>query len=79
MFNFDKIIDRHNTNSLKWDILPHELPMWVADMDFEVCPEIVNALQKRLDNHIYGYNIVPDTWYDAYINWWNKYHGFKTS
>lgn len=36
MYSFDKIIDRKNTNSLKWDVLDGELPMWVADMDFEV-------------------------------------------
>ncbi len=77
MYNFDKVINRKNTYSLKWDILDNELPMWVADMDFEVCPEIVDALQKRLDNHIYGYNIIPDEWYEAYINWWGTYHNFK--
>ena len=40
MYNFDKIIDRRNTNSLKWDVAENELPMWVADMDFETAPEI---------------------------------------
>lgn len=77
MYNFDRIVDRRNTYSLKWDVLENELPMWVADMDFEVCPEIVSALQKRLDNHIYGYNIIPNEWYNAYISWWEKYHNFK--
>lgn len=76
MYNFDKIIDRRNTNSLKWDIKPQELPMWVADMDFEVLPEIKEALQKRLDNGIYGYNIIPDEFYDGYINWWKNEHDF---
>ena len=40
MYDFDKIIDRRNTNSLKWDVAENELPMWVADMDFETAPEI---------------------------------------
>ncbi len=77
MYNFDKIVDRRNTNSIKWDTNQNALPMWIADMDFEVCPDIVEALQKRLDNHIYGYSYIPDEWYDAYINWWNEYHHFK--
>ncbi len=41
MYNFDRIINRSGTNSLKWDIKKEELPMWVADMDFEVSDEIV--------------------------------------
>ena len=40
MYDFDKIIDRRNTNSLKWEVGENELPMWVADMDFETAPEI---------------------------------------
>lgn len=47
--DFDKLTDRFNQNSLKWDVQKNELPMWVADMDFEVAPEIVNALRERLD------------------------------
>lgn len=77
MYDFDKLTNRFNTNSLKWDILPNELPMWVADMDFEVCPEIVSAINDRLSHQTYGYNIIPDAWYNAYINWWNKRHHFK--
>ena len=41
MYDFDKIIDRRNTNSLKWDVAENELPMWVADMDFETAPVAV--------------------------------------
>ncbi|WP_348622409.1 hypothetical protein [Paenibacillus polymyxa] len=53
------------TNSYKWDVGPGELPMWVADMDFETSPAIVDALQKRLNHRIYGYTSIPDTYYDA--------------
>lgn len=77
MYDFDKIINRRKTNSLKWDIKENELPMWVADMDFEVCTEIVHSLEERLQNHIYGYNIIPDEWYFAYINWWKNRHNFE--
>ncbi len=39
-YDFDKPVDRRNTHSLKWDVKGHELPMWVADMDFQTAPEI---------------------------------------
>ena len=77
-YNFDKVVNRRNTASLKWDILKeNELPMWVADMDFEAAPEIVEALQLRLNGRVYGYNIIPDEWYSAYINWWKERHNFE--
>lgn len=79
MYDFNKKIDRRGTNSLKWDIKENELPMWVADMDFEVCPEIVRSLEERVQNHIYGYNIIPNEWYFAYIDWWKKRHNFEIS
>lgn len=77
MSRFDTIIDRRNTQSYKWDVQENELAMWVADMDFETAPEIIEALKKRVDHGIFGYSIVPDEWYDAYINWWDKRHHFK--
>ena len=77
MYNFDRIINRSGTNSLKWDIKKEELPMWVADMDFEVSDEIVKALEERVKNHIYGYNIVPDEWYESYIAWWKNRHQYE--
>ena len=48
MYDFDKIIDRRNTNSLKWDVAENELPMWVADMDFETAPAIIDALIEKV-------------------------------
>ena len=42
-YDFDKVVNRRNTNSLKWDISEGELPMWVADMDFEAAPAIRSA------------------------------------
>ena len=44
--DFDKLTDRRGSNSLKWDITERELPMWVADMDFETAPEITEALKN---------------------------------
>ncbi len=75
-YNFDKITDRTGIDSLKWDVKKNELPMWVADMDFEVCPEIINALKNRLNKPTLGYNIISDDWYKAYINWWKVNHNF---
>lgn len=77
IYDFDKVIDRRNTNSLKWDVKENELPMWVADMDFPCAPEIREALQKRLDRGIFGYDNIPDEWYSAYINWWKNRHGLE--
>ena len=50
-YHFDEIIDRRNTNSLKWDVEEKELPMWVADMDFQTAPEIREAIEKRTANN----------------------------
>lgn len=75
-YDFDKITDRRGTGSFKWDVAEGELPMWVADMDFEAAPEILEALKKRLDHGIFGYSVIPDEWYDAYIHWWQSRHDY---
>ncbi|MCC8168474.1 MAG: pyridoxal phosphate-dependent aminotransferase [Clostridiales bacterium] len=76
-YDFDRIIDRRGTNSLKWNVADNELPMWVADMDFATAPEIRIALQERLDHGIFGYSDVPDAWYEAYMGWWRERYNFK--
>ena len=73
-YDFDTVIDRHNTDSMKWNVAENELPMWVADMDFKVAPEIRQQLQKRLEHGIFGYSTPSDRWYDAYISWWKSRH-----
>lgn len=73
-YNFDDIAKRRNTHSMKWDVLDNELPMWVADMDFKVLPEIKEALINRVNIEAYGYNDVPNEYFDAYIHWWSTYH-----
>ena len=75
-FDFDKVIDRRGTGSLKWDVPENELPMWVADMDFQTAPCIREALAARVEHGIFGYSIIPDEWADAYVNWWGNRHGF---
>lgn len=76
-YNFDKVIDRRSSWAEKWDIKDGELPMWVADMDFETAPEVKEALMQRLEVGAYGYTYVPDEWYDAYISWWGRRHHLK--
>ncbi|MCR4589376.1 MAG: pyridoxal phosphate-dependent aminotransferase [Lachnospiraceae bacterium] len=76
-YDFDTVINRRGTDSLKWDVAENELPMWVADMDFKAAPEILDGIRERLDHGIMGYPVIPDEWYDAYINWWDRRHGFR--
>lgn len=75
-YDFDKLTERRNTGSLKWEIGETELPMWVADMDFETAPEIKEAVRKRAEHGIFGYSVVTEQWYKAYISWWKKRHNF---
>ena len=77
IYDFDKITDRRGTNSLKWEVSEGELPMWVADMDFPTAPEITEAVQKRAAHGIFGYTVLPDEWYDAYLGWWERRHQFR--
>ena len=58
-YHFDKVVNRRNLNSYKWDVGEDELPMWVADMDFDTAPEIKCAIQTRLNQGALGYNTVP--------------------
>ena len=74
-YDFDTVIDRSGTGSLKWDIPEGELPMWVADMDFRTAPEIVQAIRERAEHGVFGYSVIPDEWYQAYIDWWRERHG----
>ena len=76
-YNFDKMTNRRGIASLKWDVAENELPMWVADMDFETAPEIIEAMRARLDNGTFGYSIIPLEWYEAYQGWWERRHNFR--
>ena len=77
-YDFDKVVERRNTNCAKWDMAKeNELPMWVADMDFEAAPPIIEALKNKVEQKVFGYNILPDAWYNAYISWWQRRHGVK--
>ena len=76
-FDFNYLINRKNTGSLKWEVEDDVIPMWVADMEFETAPCIIEALQKRVEHGVFGYNIVPIEWNQAIVSWWKNRHGFE--
>lgn len=78
-FNFDEIINRHDTNSYKWDSLDMEnvIPLWVADMDFKTAPCIIESLKKRVEHGIFGYTRVPDSYYNATVEWFSRRHHWE--
>ena len=75
-YDFDEIVNRRGTNSVKWDEAKEEgvIPMWVADMDFKAAPCILDALKKRVDHGVFGYTIVPDSYYKRIISWFERRH-----
>ena len=77
MHSFDEIINRRNSESVKWDLYPGTLPMWVADMDFRTAPPVLEALQKRLDHGVFGYELVPEDYYTAIAEWFAHRHHWK--
>ena len=78
-FDFDTVINRRGTNSYKWDIVKEEdvIPLWVADMDFKAAPAILEALKKRVEHGVFGYTLVPDSYYEAIINWFAHRHNWQ--
>ena len=77
-YDFDAVISRLNTESVKWDrYAPDVLPLWVADMDFQASPAILAALQRRLDHGVFGYELVPQDYFDAIASWFSRRHGWE--
>lgn len=74
MYDFTSIIPRRNTDSVKWDVKPNELPMWVADMDFKVAPEILNAMTQKVKFGIFGYEEPHDDYFNAVADWYKREH-----
>ena len=74
-YNFNEIIDRRGTDSVKWDSADdNTLPMWVADMDFKTAPEIRVAISKKIEQGIFGYSLLPDDFFDTIVDWWKNIH-----
>lgn len=84
-YDFDELVDRRGTNCVKWDeegpcqtddrcSSKEMIPLWVADMDFKVAPAIQEAVRKRAEHGVFGYNIVPESYYEAVIAWFRRRH-----
>ncbi|MGE5381957.1 MAG: MalY/PatB family protein [Omnitrophica WOR_2 bacterium] len=79
-YNFDEIIDRSNTASVKYDLrqmffgTEDIIPMWVADMDFKTPPFIIDAIKNRLEHPVLGYSIRTPEYHDAIREWVKRRH-----
>lgn len=73
---FDEVIDRRNSDSMKWKVGKDELPMWVADMDFRCCDAIIQALSDRVQYGIFGYSDMNEEWESSICDWWKKRHAW---
>ena len=78
-YKFDTCPERTGFGSLKWDKYKGRdvLPLWVADMDFVTAPEILEALQQRLDHGVFGYTIPHEAPIEAVINYLDRQHGYS--
>lgn len=82
-YDFDCVIDRQGTCATKYDGLDqmfgrHDVtPLWIADLDFAVCPDITAALRRRLDHPVLGYSAAPDSYWQSIIDWQRDRHGFE--
>lgn len=81
--NFDKIIDRKNTNAIKIDLATHRgkpsdvLPLWVADMDFKAPTCVQNAIKAKAKHGIFGYSVPNQDYYNAVKKWMKFQHNFE--
>ncbi|MGC9151529.1 MAG: MalY/PatB family protein [Microbacter sp.] len=82
-YQFDEIIDRHNTNSVKYDLsqplfgTKEITPMWVADLDFRTPDFIVEAIKKRCEHPIFGYTLMPDSLTESFCQWTKRRHHWE--
>ena len=84
-YDFDTPVERCGTHCMKYDCLAQTFgtdrlfPMWIADMDFCVCPDIADALAHRLAHRVYGYSSPSDSYWQSIINWLQRRHGLTVS
>jgi len=82
-YEFDKVLDRRGTASLKCDFCELEygledvIPMWVADMDLPVPAPVVEAVRKRAEHPAYGYTRFPESFWQAIVGWLKARHGWE--
>lgn len=77
--DFDRIIDRRNSDSLKWSDYGgnHVIPMWVADMDFAAPECVIRALRERVDQGVFGYPRVTDEVTRSVVNWAESHYQWR--
>jgi cysteine-S-conjugate beta-lyase len=81
-YDFDHVIERRGTGSLKWDTVERStgvadaLPLWVADMDFKAPDAVLDALRARVEHGIFGYTVKTGSCYRAIIGWMQRRHGW---
>ncbi len=73
-YDFETLNKKRAGNSAKWDVGANELPMTIADMDFPVAPEIVQALQDKVAMGLFGYEEVPNEYFKAIADWYENEH-----
>lgn len=84
-YNFDTVIDRRDTGAIKIDGLKERFgrddlnSMWIADMDFAICPEITQALNKRLAHPVYGYSNASEGYWQSIIDWLDRRHNLSVT
>ncbi len=82
-YNFNKAVDRTGTDCIKWDFLEAFFgkkdlhAMWVADMDFETPPEILNSIKQRASHSVFGYTAKPEEFYSAVIGWFKTRYNWE--
>jgi cystathionine beta-lyase len=79
-YDFDEVIDRRHTSSMKWDTNKDEgiLPLWVADMDFRSPRPVIDAVKEIAERGIYGYTFAPESYHEAVAEWLLKRHAMET-
>lgn len=83
IYDFDRVVDRHDTCATKFEEMDlkfgrHDLlPLWIADMDFEACPSIIEALRRRLNHTVLGYTTPPDAFWESITGWLRRRHGWE--
>ena len=82
-YNFDRDIRRIGSHTVKWDGAiaeykdPNIIPLWVADMDFEVPREVKESIEKRIEHEIFGYTMISDSYYEAIEKWYRENYGWE--
>ena len=80
MYDFERGIERKGTNCVKWDvpfIKQTDLPMWIADMDFQIAPAIQNNLKKVAGQGAFGYQFLSEKYYQSVMRWMKQRHGYE--